>query len=274
MRRKRLDERDRRYYRRRFPGPRMADPTGGDPGRGPLPRAAPGSERDLAVLAGYGPSTTNLALALADADIEILAFESYATALKEIYRLEPEAILVGQTERAGDVFHFLSRVGRVEWETVVLFLADYADPDRVNRALEHGVHDVVCPPHSVASILLRLHVTRRTRHRRNGNRERARRISLGRLTLDRTTRQIRDGDRPFRLTGRKFQLLVRLMEAGGDVVRREDLLEDIWGPDRGSTAVLDATVHRLRKELEETLGESDLVTTVRGVGYQLDLSEA
>jgi DNA-binding response OmpR family regulator len=49
-------------------------------------------------------------------------------------------------------------------------------------------------------------------------------------------------------------------------------MEDIWGADKGTPAVLDATVHRLRKRLDETLRESALVSTVRGIGYRLESS--
>lgn len=270
MRRVRMEDRDRRHYRGRFPMVALLDQMGRDTIGGPRPRTAGQHGRDLVVLAGYGRSAPSLAVALADTGMQVLAFESYVSALDEAHRLEPELILAGHAEERDDVFRFLAGLAGVEWDTTVLFLADSADPDLVNGALEHGADDVVCPPHSVASILLRLHVSRRTQERRGRKRELSRRVSLGRLTVDLTSREVLDGGRPFSLSGREFELLVRLMEAGGEVVSREDLLEDIWGAQQGSAAVLDATVHRLRKRLDEKLREPELVTTVRGVGYRLD----
>lgn len=271
MTRERTEDRERRHYRGRFPrvgipGQQPRDSVGG-------PRLRPaGDGRDLVVLAGYGRSTASLAAALADAGLQALAFEAYDAAFREAKRLEPELILVEDTEEGGDVLHFLSRVGWVEWETLVLFLASQTDPEIVSRALEHGAHDVLSPPHSVAAILLRLHVSRMNGGRSRRDRTRGRRVSLGRLTLDLPTRQVLDGGRPFSLSGREFELLVRLIEARGDVVSRAALLEDIWGEDQASEAVLDATVHRLRKKLDRKIQEPDLVTTVRGIGYRLDSS--
>lgn len=269
MGRARFEDRERRHYRGRFPDVGILDGVGsGNRAGGPLGSTS-GGGRKLAILAGYGRSTSSLAVALADADFQVLAFESYEAALEEIRLLAPELVLVGQAEDAVEPMFFLSRVSRAGIDTTIIFLSDHADPDVVTQALEHGAHDVVAPPHSVASILLRLHVSRRTQNRRSRDRDLGRRISLGRLTLDLTTRQVLDGGRPISLSGREFELLVRLVEAGGEVVSREDLMEDIWGAE-GTAAVLDATVHRLRKKLDEKLRESDLVNTVRGIGYCLD----
>lgn len=274
MGRDHFDERERRGYRRRFPMAGLPDHVGREIVQGfsgTAFRGAGGESRDLAVLTGYGRGTESLAVALDDAGLRVRTSETYAPALDAIEDFRPVLILAGQAQGAGDLLHFLSRAGRLGSEAVMLVLADRSDPGLVNEALEHGAHDLVCPPHSVASILLRLHVSRRKFQERPGpERNPARRLSLGHLTVDLTTRQVRDGQHSVSLSGRESELLVRLMEAGGRVVSREDLLKDIWGSDQGSTAVLDATVHRLRKKLEEDLRESDLVATVRGVGYRLD----
>lgn len=272
MGRAHFEDRERRHFRGRFPSVAVADRAGREAVGGPHVGAGGSIGRDLAILAGYGRSTPSLAVALADAGFQVLAFESYDTARERILQLEPELVLVGHADEAGDPFLFVSQVSRAEIETTIIFLSDHVDPDVATRALEHGAHDVVVPPHSVASILLRLHVSRRMQERRSRERDLGRRVSLGRLTLDLTTRQVMDGGRPFSLSGREFELLVRLMEAGGDVVSREDLLEDIWGADKGTPAVLDATVHRLRKKLDRKLREPDLVSTVRGIGYRLDFA--
>ena len=69
----------------------------------------------------------------------------------------------------------------------------------------------------------------------------------------------------------EFELLLQLMEADGAVVSRTELMSEIWGADDGSESVLDATVHRLRKKLNRAGEEGTRVSTVRGVGYQLNL---
>jgi two-component system response regulator MtrA len=113
-----------------------------------------------------------------------------------------------------------------------------------------------------------VHVRRRAAKPRNGSR--ARQLTLGDVTVDPATHEVSEGsERSFTLSGRELEVLIRLMEAQGDVVPREHLLADIWGDEHRSEAVLDTTVHRLRKRLEVEISRPDLVATVRGVGYRL-----
>ncbi len=75
------------------------------------------------------------------------------------------------------------------------------------------------------------------------------------------------------LTRRELDLLARLVRAGGVVVERETLLEDVWGADTPEAAAsLEVIVSRLRRKLAKGGGASPL-RNVRGVGYALDAGE-
>ena len=230
---------------------------------------ADAQEHGLALLVGYGRGAAALATALEARGMWVLELDRFSTGLREFRRLRPETVLVGTDPHAGDPHAFLRAVEE-EGDAVVLFLADRTDPAMARTALESGADDIVCPPHSAAAVLVRhgINLQRRGGPSRSGLA--ARRLSLGALTVDLTTRQVLEGAKPLTLSGREFELLVRLMEAGGQVVSREELLQDIWGVEQDNEAVLDATVHRLRRKLDEVLGEPDVVTTVRGVGYRLE----
>ena len=76
------------------------------------------------------------------------------------------------------------------------------------------------------------------------------------------------------LTRRELDLLARLVRAGGVVVARETLLEDVWGADTPEAAAsLEVIVSRLRRKLRQG-GRSSLLRNVRGIGYALDEDEA
>lgn len=227
--------------------------------------------RNVVILAGCGRATPGLNNALTDRGWDVQPFHSFLAAEGEIRRIHPDLIVVGQSDEAGDLLPFIGRARRSSPDSVVLFLADLDDPPLVDRVLREGADDVVIPPHSSAAILFRWQITMYVRRRRMiESMGSGRRVALGRLTIDLATREVADGGRPFSLRGREFELLLRLMEAGGSAVSREDLLEEIWGTDRGTHTVLDTTVHRLRRKLEEEIGTPDLVATVRGIGYRLD----
>ncbi len=68
------------------------------------------------------------------------------------------------------------------------------------------------------------------------------------------------------LTQREFDLLEFLMRSPGEVFSREELLQRVWGWDfDGGSRTVDVHVQQLRAKLGK---HSDLIETVRGVGYR------
>jgi two-component system response regulator MprA len=105
--------------------------------------------------------------------------------------------------------------------------------------------------------------------RRSAAAEKEQPLSYADLALDPTTRETRRGDRSFELTPTEFDLLHYLMRHPRQVLRREQILEEVWGYDfGGDDNVLEVYVGYLRKKTEQA-GEPRLIQTVRGVGYVL-----
>ena len=94
-------------------------------------------------------------------------------------------------------------------------------------------------------------------------------IAYADLTLDPVTRETRRGDRAFELTPTEFELLHYLMRHPRQVLRRDQILEEVWGYDfGGDDNVLEVYIGYLRRKTEQA-GEARLIQTVRGVGYVL-----
>lgn len=91
------------------------------------------------------------------------------------------------------------------------------------------------------------------------------RIEVGALALDLGTSQVTCRDEAIELTRREFALLQILLERAGKLVRRESLVNSLYGLDTvvGDNA-LEVLVHTLRKKLGY-----DTVRTVRGFGYMI-----
>ena len=69
------------------------------------------------------------------------------------------------------------------------------------------------------------------------------------------------------LTLKEFELLEKLLKNSGIVLRRDRLLEEIWGYDyAGETRTVDVHIRTLRQKLGKA---GDLIETVRGVGYRI-----
>jgi DNA-binding response OmpR family regulator len=140
------------------------------------------------------------------------------------------------------------------------------DEFAVVSALRAGVDDYVTKPYRLAELLARIDaVMRRAGHPSRELVDRA-----GDVHLDHASRRVAVAGEEVALTRKEFELLSMLVQAGGDIVTREVLMEAIWDTAWvGSSRTLDVHVSGLRSKL----GRPGLVETVRGVGYRVHLPE-
>ena len=79
---------------------------------------------------------------------------------------------------------------------------------------------------------------------------------------------MRRGVAAVELRPREFDLLLLLAQNAGRVVTRERILAELWRDHwGGASKTLDMHMSTLRRRL----GEPDLITTLRGVGYRIDV---
>jgi two-component system OmpR family response regulator len=155
----------------------------------------------------------------------------------------------------------LRRHGR--WTPVLMLTARDAVEDRI-AGLDAGADDYLTKPFSFAELLARLRAVVR-----RGEVERPAILEVGDLRLDPATRQVWRGTAEIELTAKEFALLEAFMRRPGDVLSRDQLLEQAWdiGYDNRST-VIAVYVNYLRDKLDRPFGASSL-ETIRGAGYRL-----
>ena len=134
--------------------------------------------------------------------------------------------------------------------------------DRV-EGLEHGADDYLVKPFAPTELLARVHALLR----RPGI-AKDEKLEYANLSLDPVTRETRRGNRVFELTTKEFDLLHYLMRFPRQVLRREQILQHVWGYDAGDDNVLEVYVGYLRRKTEAG-GEPRLIHTVRAIGYVL-----
>jgi two-component system, OmpR family, response regulator QseB len=140
---------------------------------------------------------------------------------------------------------------------VLVLTARDAVEDRV-AGLDGGADDYVVKPVDLVELAARLRaLIRRAAGQGSGLLE-----SAG-VSLDPAARTVLLEGEPVVLTPREFDLLHVLMLAGGRVLTREKIEEQLcaWGRELESNSI-EVHVHRLRRRLRP-----DLLRTVRGVGY-------
>ncbi len=142
---------------------------------------------------------------------------------------------------------------------VIILTARDSVEDTV-AGLERGADDYMTKPFRFEELLARVRLRLRDDAAPETNV-----LSAGIVSLDLRSRRASVGDRVVELTAREFALLETFLRHAGQVLSREQLLSHVWGYDfdPGSN-VVDVYVRYLRRKLG-----SDVVQTVRGMGYRL-----
>jgi two-component system response regulator MprA len=147
---------------------------------------------------------------------------------------------------------------------VLMLTARDAIEDRV-LGLDSGADDYLVKPFAPAELMARVHAL----IRRSDAGDKAQTATYADLRLDPITREVWRGERKLELTPTEFDLVHFLMRHPRQVLRREQILQEVWGYDfSGEDNVLEVYISYLRKKTEAA-GDPRLIQTVRGVGYTL-----
>lgn len=129
--------------------------------------------------------------------------------------------------------------------------------------LEGGADDYVTKPFRFEELLARVRLRLRSRQQANVQEEIE--LRAGDLVLDLRTRKVQVNRQEVELPTREFSLLETFLRHKGQVLSREQILDHVWGYDYDpGSNIVDVYVGYLRKKLG-----SDLIETVRGIGYRL-----
>lgn len=143
---------------------------------------------------------------------------------------------------------------------VLVLTARDAVPDRI-RGLDAGADDYVVKPVDLHELAARLRSLVRRSH---GAAQEM--LQAGALRMEPAARQVTWQGEPVTLSTREFDLLHALMRSAGRVLSREQLEQQLysWGLEVESNAI-EVHIHHLRRKLQ-----TDVIHTVRGVGYMLN----
>ncbi len=146
-------------------------------------------------------------------------------------------------------------------QTPILMLTARDTAADIVGGLDGGADDYLTKPFSFEILLARLRAVSR-----RGVIARPVCLEVGDLRLDPATHRVTRGGAAVNLTPREYNLLELLMRNHGHVVRREKILESVWGFDSDvNENTVEAFVRLLRLKVDTR--EPKLIHTVRGVGY-------
>ncbi len=190
--------------------------------------------------------------------------------LKRARAESPDVILLDVMLPGMDGFTVCKTLRKESSVPILMLTARGQELDRV-MGLELGADDYLVKPFSFRELLARVRALLRRRELDRGTPvSTSDRLTLGKLTLDRTARQVWRAGQLVELTQREFDLLRVLMEHSGEALQRQNLIDQVWGAEWiGDTRTLDVHVRWLREKLEDDPSAPRYLQTVRGYGYRL-----
>jgi DNA-binding response OmpR family regulator len=160
------------------------------------------------------------------------------------------------------------RILRRESTTPIIMLTARDEETSKVLGLNLGADDYITKPFSFQELLARVRaLLRRVSYERTL--DDADVLQIGAVTLDLDAHRVSVGEETLQMTQMEYKLLQTLMERMGHVVRRNDLMDRVWGVDWvGDTHTLDVHIRWLRQKIEAEPSHPRYIQTVRGVGYR------
>lgn len=149
--------------------------------------------------------------------------------------------------------------------SIVMLTARSAETDKV-LGLELGADDYVTKPFSITELLARV----RAVLRRAGGQKPATDVArIGEIDVDFKVHQARRGKVRIEFTAREFDLLRYFVQHTGQVVTREQILNEVWGYEEfPTTRTIDNFVAKLRQKIERAPHAPEHILTIHGSGYK------
>ncbi len=206
--------------------------------------------------------------ALKNSGYTIFDFECARDFYKKLSERKPDLILLDimlPDEDGLEMVRKLRFMPETKKIPIILVTAKDSEIDKV-KGLDIGADDYMTKPFGIMELISRV----KALLRRSQTAEKERRLQVGELVLDEERHSVSVGEVPCELTYKEYELLKFFMLNEGIVLRRDVLMDRVWGTDfEGESRTLDMHVKTLRQKLKEA---GSLIKTVRNVGYQLEHS--
>jgi DNA-binding response OmpR family regulator len=151
---------------------------------------------------------------------------------------------------------------------ILMLTARGEEADRV-LGLDLGADDYVAKPFSIRELMARVRaILRRAQPAKAQPDE----LRFDDVVINFVSYEARKAGQPVEMTRKEFQLLRLLASRAGEVVTRDELLNEVWGYENyPTTRTVDNHIAALRAKTEAQPSDPQRLKTVHGVGYKLVL---
>lgn len=151
-------------------------------------------------------------------------------------------------------------------QTPVLFLTAFNEIEDKAEGFEAGADDYLTKPFFMKELLMRVGALIRRRENKSDP-SRSNLLVMGDLEINTATAVVKVKGEDVVLTPREFQILLRLVQAEGQLVSKPELVKEIWGGSFDTnTNTIEVYINFLRKKIDRPFGRDSIRTKI-GFGY-------
>lgn len=166
----------------------------------------------------------------------------------------------------GTGFEVLKELRSVSKVPVIFASARTSEDDKIT-GLEMGGDDYLAKPYSLKELIARVNALMR---RTYGTEKRESIYEFGSVRVDIGMRKVERGGKEVKLALKEFDVLAYLCRHKNQVVKKEELLHEVWGAfSEAEIATVAVHIRWLREKLEDNAAEPKWIKTIWGVGYCL-----
>ena len=151
---------------------------------------------------------------------------------------------------------------------IIMLTVKKGEMDKV-MGFELGADDYVTKPFSLLELLARIKALLR---RARVTEDQMGIFVFDDIEIDYDRYTVTKEGKDIEISQREFELLTFLISGNGRVLKREIILDEVWGYDySGTLRTVDNFITRLRQKLEKNPANPQYITTVRSIGYKFNL---
>ena len=214
---------------------------------------------------------TGLEAALSSEGYETCGCKDGNEALSAFTQRRPDLLILDVMMPGKSGFDVCVEVRRSDPTVPIIFLTAKTSEADVVIGLGLGADDFIPKPFRIRELLARVSAALR-RGRLAAASEPSDMFTIGSARIDARRFLVSTGEPPDQpLTVRELGLLKEFAAHPGEVLSRDNLLDEVWGMDyAGGTRTLDQHIVQVRRKLGPS---GDLIETIRGVGYRLRIPQ-
>jgi DNA-binding response OmpR family regulator len=203
-----------------------------------------------------------------------LSYEGYAPILAAeggrgidmAHKHEPDLILLDLMLPDMSGIEVVRRLRGEGLKSPVLVISSRDQEAEKVRLLDAGANDYVTKPFGLPELLARVRVQLRA----SSAQQSATLMRFVDLEVDLARHRVSKGPKRLDLTGKEFAILRLLMERRGQIVTRDDFLDEAWPDVVVSQRTVDTHMASLRQKLGRPPEGDQYISSVRGLGYCLE----